>query len=229
RTDVAGARADAVQAALRAGAEMMAIEVPATTDFSPGTLAAALEALKSLRPLEKAVLVKGLFATVTADGTIRVVEAGLMRLVGEADRAVHVRRPALHEGLVAGARAAHVAGVLERRHRGEPAILVGGLGNAIGRQRHHRPVAASHPRELVDEERHHIALVLSRTQVDLAPGVVVADHHRVVPAVAGEPEVLQHDDRVACRYFRSEEHTSELQSQSNLVCRLLLEKKNRSI
>src|SRR5688572_32526804 len=27
---------------------------------------------------------------------------------------------------------------------------------------------------------------------------------------------------------RSEEHTSELQSQSNLVCRLLLEKKNRA-
>src|SRR5438270_2940590 len=27
-------------------------------------------------------------------------------------------------------------------------------------------------------------------------------------------------------YNRSEEHTSELQSQSNLVCRLLLEKKN---
>src|SRR5205085_3455512 len=31
-------------------------------------------------------------------------------------------------------------------------------------------------------------------------------------------------DRVA-RIVRSEEHTSELQSQSNLVCRLLLEKK----
>src|SRR2546430_7159574 len=29
----------------------------------------------------------------------------------------------------------------------------------------------------------------------------------------------------ASRYLRSEEHTSELQSQSNLVCRLLLEKK----
>src|SRR2546430_5624875 len=28
--------------------------------------------------------------------------------------------------------------------------------------------------------------------------------------------------------FRSEEHTSELQSQSNLVCRLLLEKKNNA-
>src|SRR5688572_31954590 len=30
----------------------------------------------------------------------------------------------------------------------------------------------------------------------------------------------------ACRH-RSEEHTSELQSQSNLVCRLLLEKKKK--
>src|SRR5256886_8852105 len=28
---------------------------------------------------------------------------------------------------------------------------------------------------------------------------------------------------------RSEEHTSELQSQSNLVCRLLLEKKNKAL
>src|SRR2546430_14424066 len=28
--------------------------------------------------------------------------------------------------------------------------------------------------------------------------------------------------------YRSEEHTSELQSQSNLVCRLLLEKKNNT-
>src|SRR5205085_6547788 len=34
--------------------------------------------------------------------------------------------------------------------------------------------------------------------------------------------------RISCveRTARSEEHTSELQSQSNLVCRLLLEKKN---
>src|SRR6266853_5589770 len=30
-----------------------------------------------------------------------------------------------------------------------------------------------------------------------------------------------------CRSRRSEEHTSELQSQSNLVCRLLLEKKKK--
>src|SRR2546427_3082305 len=33
----------------------------------------------------------------------------------------------------------------------------------------------------------------------------------------------------AARKKRSEEHTSELQSQSNLVCRLLLEKKKKDI
>src|SRR2546427_8975255 len=33
---------------------------------------------------------------------------------------------------------------------------------------------------------------------------------------------------VAGRTCRSEEHTSELQSQSNLVCRLLLEKKKKN-
>src|SRR2546430_12360282 len=32
---------------------------------------------------------------------------------------------------------------------------------------------------------------------------------------------------VMSRSYRSEEHTSELQSQSNLVCRLLLEKKKK--
>src|SRR2546430_8614998 len=36
------------------------------------------------------------------------------------------------------------------------------------------------------------------------------------------------EDEVGAVRPRSEEHTSELQSQSNLVCRLLLEKKKRS-
>src|SRR6202044_4269333 len=35
------------------------------------------------------------------------------------------------------------------------------------------------------------------------------------------------DDR-PCSRARSEEHTSELQSRENLVCRLLLEKKNKT-
>src|SRR2546430_8580983 len=34
-------------------------------------------------------------------------------------------------------------------------------------------------------------------------------------------------ERSVGELFRSEEHTSELQSQSNLVCRLLLEKKQK--
>src|SRR2546429_3792733 len=34
-------------------------------------------------------------------------------------------------------------------------------------------------------------------------------------------------DAVVPRIFRSEEHTSELQSRLHLVCRLLLEKKNK--
>src|SRR2546430_6254007 len=36
-------------------------------------------------------------------------------------------------------------------------------------------------------------------------------------------------ETIAARLDRSEEHTSELQSQSNLVCRLLLEKKKNII
>src|SRR2546430_3425535 len=36
---------------------------------------------------------------------------------------------------------------------------------------------------------------------------------------------FRNKNRAACSDARSEEHTSELQSQSNLVCRLLLEKK----
>src|SRR2546427_5966097 len=36
------------------------------------------------------------------------------------------------------------------------------------------------------------------------------------------------DENLGSRFQRSEEHTSELQSQSNLVCRLLLEKKKQT-
>src|SRR2546427_8255234 len=41
-----------------------------------------------------------------------------------------------------------------------------------------------------------------------------------------ERERSREDAAPAASGSRSEEHTSELQSQSNLVCRLLLEKKN---
>src|SRR5256886_7778268 len=50
--------------------------------------------------------------------------------------------------------------------------------------------------------------------------------HFVGPCVTvfGSARVKPNDPH----YERSEEHTSELQSQSNLVCRLLLEKKKKS-
>src|SRR5688572_31317073 len=82
---------------------------------------------------------------------------------------------------------------------------------------------------------------LFRSQADL---LVVADHlrgnarggrclpdihrfhaHLVAMSVSiNLPTVAR--SRVGAGTPRSEEHTSELQSQSNLVCRLLLEKKN---
>src|SRR5205085_8906836 len=62
-------------------------------------------------------------------------------------------------------------------------------------------------------------------------------HHRERVDIAGLALIGSHSQRgVALQVLdrtiallvsdRSEEHTSELQSQSNLVCRLLLEKKN---
>src|SRR2546430_12326144 len=50
-------------------------------------------------------------------------------------------------------------------------------------------------------------------------------HYAVQPGTAAWSGLATHDEMVA----RSEEHTSELQSQSNLVCRLLLEKKKHTI
>src|SRR2546430_6345957 len=41
------------------------------------------------------------------------------------------------------------------------------------------------------------------------------------------PHAVHARQRAAVDGIRSEEHTSELQSQSNLVCRLLLEKKKK--
>src|SRR2546430_9576052 len=46
-----------------------------------------------------------------------------------------------------------------------------------------------------------------------------------ITAVAADAARVEHHPDAAAYRERSEEHTSELQSQSNLVCRLLLEKK----
>src|SRR2546430_5992591 len=59
-------------------------------------------------------------------------------------------------------------------------------------------------------------------------------HSKVHPVGAGKGLALEFARIMAVeachvRAGRSEEHTSELQSQSNLVCRLLLEKKYRRV
>src|SRR5689334_24835073 len=53
-------------------------------------------------------------------------------------------------------------------------------------------------------------------------------HDRVVVEdVAGRGAGAHRDRPLRLRHLRSEEHTSELQSQFHLVCRLLLEKKKK--
>src|SRR2546428_9203395 len=61
---------------------------------------------------------------------------------------------------------------------------------------------------------HHIDRVAARDQIDERPG-------GALPPV----ELVTRSDAVDV--VRSEEHTSELQSRSDLVCRLLLEKKKQ--
>src|SRR2546430_7716063 len=80
----------------------------------------------------------------------------------------------------------------------------------------------------------HDALPISRTQpFELAGeddgfGGAVGVHQQDPTIRRCQRALDDRDDRgdpAAARKGRSEEHTSELQSQSNLVCRLLLEKK----
>src|SRR2546427_2146112 len=74
---------------------------------------------------------------------------------------------------------------------------------------------------------------LFRSRIDLREQVA-----RAHVLALGERDLLQlpvhadahrHSDGARPRGRRSEEHTSELQSQSNLVCRLLLEKKKPGV
>src|SRR2546430_10713654 len=51
--------------------------------------------------------------------------------------------------------------------------------------------------------------------------------HTAADIAAQVAEALEHAHKFSIVH-RSEEHTSELQSQSNLVCRLLLEKKKKT-
>src|SRR5690606_41886167 len=109
--------------------------------------------------------------------------------------------------------------------------LVSGLGSArpsFFRPQPRRPALPSFP---------------TRRSSDLDPGIVldadeldpvlvqdrVAGPRVQVPRLADRPDVHDRLLRIGKRVavVRSEEHTSELQSRENLVCRLLLEKKKK--
>src|SRR2546430_8025036 len=64
-------------------------------------------------------------------------------------------------------------------------------------------------------ERERMPLLYRGDQLVWAPGLGVDTRYQAARKRAG--------------WVRSEEHTSELQSQSNLVCRLLLENKNNTL
>src|SRR5438270_2905412 len=69
-------------------------------------------------------------------------------------------------------------------------------------------------------------------RVELTAYVFMPDHlHGLIIGLADDSDLLKCMDmfrqRTGFAHKRSEEHTSELQSQSNIVCRLLLEKKKK--
>ena len=74
-----------VDQAFRAGAEVLSMAnapLPAKATLTLDGVAASLEKLKLLAPMPKGLLIQACFAAVTADGTIRLVEAELMRVIG---------------------------------------------------------------------------------------------------------------------------------------------------
>src|SRR2546430_9044528 len=81
----------------------------------------------------------------------------------------------------------------------------------------------------LDLVAHELAVGLHPVGDDLPLGAIPLlelDQSRALVVQAGDLERRHEADRAQLlQALRSEEHTSELQSQSNLVCRLLLEKK----
>src|SRR2546430_11584226 len=102
-----------------------------------------------------------------------------------------------------------------------------------GRRRRHPPP----PRWVAAAQRRRRARRRARgphTTPPLAPPMpqdgpmriaILSDIHANSDALAAVLADIARHDVAATVHLRSEEHTSELQSQSNLVCRLLLEKK----
>src|SRR5205807_6001466 len=122
---------------------------------------------------------------------------------------------------------------------------------ALGIERIRRLIEDEDPRSAKDRARDRQALALAARQLDAPradrgrePGGEALDelpgarhlggrgHLGVAPLGEPKADVVGDRARKEHRFLqddRSEEHTSELQSPCNLVCRLLLEKKKKNI
>ena len=113
-----------------------------------------------------------------------------------------VVRPASQESGIRDCCGAVVRDPVHGDDRPQVARFGGGDGNPAGRQGDHGPVVALLPGVLEHGERDGQPRLLSGAQIQLAPGIVVADHDRVVPDGKGpEAVVLQHDHRIARRHL----------------------------
>src|SRR2546426_4357195 len=92
---------------------------------------------------------------------------------------------------------------------------------------------AESPHEALRRLEMSLAEELAETEMFLTLCYAVADpaNGTLTFANAGHPHafLVSTETGAVTRLQRSEEHTSELQSPCNLVCRLLLEKKNNQI
>src|SRR5690242_19375733 len=133
---------------------------------------------------------------------------------------------------------------LERAHTLEHAVSVGGLAHdvevASGKQQLLQPLAQDLMVIRDDDARHADAIGASAgsrtTMVVPSPGALMIDASPPIsdarsrrPKRPSEPGLRGACGEKPTPSSRSEEHTSELQSHVNLVCRLLLEKKKNNI
>src|SRR5690606_41357692 len=83
------------------------------------------------------------------------------------------------------------------------------------------PGAAAHPRSPAHEDKALRRSRPHRTAAGSTPPGVPLHHGHAVPQSASSGAPSRGQDIERSRLTRSEEHTSELQSRENLVCRLL--------
>src|SRR2546430_3256823 len=100
------------------------------------------------------------------------------------------------------------------------------IGDALYSERHENLVCVRDI-EIYSLCEHHLLPFFGRAHVAYLPNGRLVGLSKIPRVIEVFARRLQVQERLTDQVARSEEHTSELQSQSNLVCRLLLEKKKK--